>query len=150
MGLIYSRLNNPDLEILEDRLTLWDETEACAVFSSGMAAISTTLLQFLRPGDIILHSEPVYGSTDYLLKHILPSFGIRPVGFAASGARADLERIMRDREVADRLGMIYIETPANPTNALVDIADCVAVARQRSSAARRVLVAVDNTFLGPL
>jgi methionine-gamma-lyase len=150
MGLIYSRLNNPDLEILEDRLTLWDEAEACAVFNSGMAAISTTLLQFLRPGDIVLHSEPIYGGTDYLLKHVLPGFGIQPVGFAASGDMADLGRIIRDREVADRLGMIYIETPANPTNALVDIAGCVAIARQSSSAARRVLVAVDNTFLGPL
>jgi methionine-gamma-lyase len=150
MGLIYSRLNNPDLEILEDRLTLWDEAEACAVFNSGMAAISTTLLQLLRPGDIVLHSEPIYGGTDYLLKHILPSFGIQPVGFAAGCDLADLERHLRDRDVADRLGMIYIDTPANPTNALVDIAGCVAIARQCSSAARQVLVAVDNTFLGPL
>jgi methionine-gamma-lyase len=150
MGLIYSRLNNPDLEILEDRLTLWDEAEACAVFNSGMAAISTTLLRFLHPGDIVLHSEPVYGGTDYLLKHILPDFGIQPIGFAAGGDIVDLERVIRDREIADRLGMIYIETPANPTNALVDIAGCVAIARQCSSTARRVLVAVDNTFLGPL
>ena len=50
MGLIYSRLNNPDLEILEDRLTLWDGAEAAAVFASGMAAISTTLLHFTTPG----------------------------------------------------------------------------------------------------
>jgi methionine-gamma-lyase len=150
MGLIYSRLNNPDLEILEDRLSLWDEAEACAVFNSGMAAISTTLLRFLRPGDIVLHSEPVYGGTDYLLKHVLPDFGIQPVGFAARDGLDDLGRIMRDRDVADRLGMIYIETPANPTNALVDIAGSVAIARKCSSAGRRALVAVDNTFLGPL
>ena len=83
MGLIYSRLNNPDLEILEDRLTIWDEAEAAAVFESGMAAISTTLLAFLSPGDVVLHSEPVYGGTDYLLKHILPRFGIRTVGVPA-------------------------------------------------------------------
>jgi methionine-gamma-lyase len=149
-GLIYSRLNNPDLEILEDRLTLWDEAEACAVFNSGMAAISTTLLQLLRPGDIVLHSEPVYGGTDYLLKHVLPSFGIRPVGFLAGSAAHNLERIVRDREIAGSLGMIYIETPGNPTNALVDIAECAALARQLASAGRRPLVAVDNTFLGPL
>jgi methionine-gamma-lyase len=150
MDLIYSRLNNPDLEILEDRLTLWDEAEACAVFSSGMAAISTTLLQLLRPGDVILHSEPVYGGTDYLLKHILPRFGIRPVGFQANQPSASLERLLSDREIGDRLGMIYIETPANPTNALVDIAACATIAGRYSSAARRALVAVDNTFLGPL
>jgi methionine-gamma-lyase len=115
-----------------------------------MAAISTTLLRFLRPGDIVLHSEPVYGGTDYLLKHVLPDFGIQPVGFAARDGLDDLGRIMRDRDVADRLGMIYIETPANPTNALVDIAGCAAIARQSASTGRRVLVAVDNTFLGPL
>lgn len=80
MGLIYSRLNNPDLEILEDRLTIWDGAEAAAVFESGMAAISTTLLAFLNPGDVVLHSEPVYGGTDYLLKHILPRFGDRKSG----------------------------------------------------------------------
>ena len=49
LGLIYSRLNNPDLEILEDRLTLWDGAEACAVFESGMSAISTTMMEFLSP-----------------------------------------------------------------------------------------------------
>ncbi len=149
-GLIYSRLNNPDLEILEDRLTLWDEAEACAMFSSGMSAISTTMLQFLGPGDVVLHSEPVYGGTDYLLKHILPRFGIRPVGFKASDHQAELERLLRNREIAGHLGMIYLETPANPTNALVDIAACAALARRHSSAERRVLLAVDNTFLGPL
>ena len=60
-GLIYSRLNNPSLEILEDRLTLWDEAESAAVFESGMAAISTSALTFLRPGDLVVFSEPSYG-----------------------------------------------------------------------------------------
>jgi methionine-gamma-lyase len=150
MGLIYSRLNNPDLEILEDRLTLWDDAEAGAVFSSGMSAISTTLLRFLSPGDVVLHSEPVYGGTDYLLKQILPRFGIRTVGFQAHAGLAAAERAIREREIADKLAMIYVETPANPTNALVDIAGCAEMARRYSSPGRRVLVAVDNTFLGPL
>ncbi|MBK9714334.1 MAG: cystathionine gamma-synthase family protein [Kouleothrix sp.] len=150
IGLIYSRLNNPDLEILEDRLTLWDQAAAAAVFSSGMAAISTTLLQFLSPGDTILHSEPVYGGTDYLLKHILPRFGIRPIGFKAGASRDEIERALRGRDAPGRLGMIFVETPANPTNALVDIAACAEIARRHSTADRRVLLAVDNTFLGPL
>src|SRR5512134_3193839 len=63
-GLIYSRLNNPDLEILEDRLGLWDGAEACAVFASGMAAITTALLAVVKPGDVVLHSEPLYGGSD--------------------------------------------------------------------------------------
>jgi methionine-gamma-lyase len=149
-GLIYSRLNNPDLEILEDRLTVWDGAEAAAVFESGMAAISTTLLQFLRPGDVILHSEPIYGGTDYLLKHILPRFGICPLGVPAGQGMALFEQPLLDHAIRDHLAMIYIETPANPTNALVDIAGCAALARRHSRPDRRVLLAVDNTFLGPL
>jgi methionine-gamma-lyase len=150
MGLIYSRLNNPDLEILEDRLTIWDGAEAAAVFESGMAAISTTLLAFLSPGDVVLHSEPIYGGTDYLLKHILPRFGIRTVGVPAHLGQAAIEEMLRDRALAERLAMIYLETPANPSNALVDMAACADLARRLSRRDRRVLVAVDNTFLGPL
>jgi methionine-gamma-lyase len=149
MGLIYSRINNPDLEILEDRLTLWDGAEAAAVFASGMAAITTTLLAFLNPGDVILHSDPVYGGTDYLLKHILPRFGVRSVGFMAGQEHAAAE-LLRDPDIASHLKMIYIETPANPTNALVDIAACARLAHHYSTPERRVLTVVDNTFLGPL
>ena len=75
-GLIYSRLNNPDLEVLEDRLALWDGAEACAVFASGMAAITTALLAFVRPGDVVLHSEPIYGGSDHFLRYYLPRLGV--------------------------------------------------------------------------
>src|SRR5262245_39360659 len=63
-GLVYSRFNNPNLEILEDRLALWDEAEAALGFASGMAAISTCLWAYLRPGDIVLQSQPIYGGTE--------------------------------------------------------------------------------------
>lgn len=149
IGLIYSRLNNPDLEVLEDRLTLWDRAEEAAVFASGMAAISTSLLAVLRPGDLILHSEPVYGGTDYLLKHILPLFGIRVVGFTAGTPIEQVEERLRHNHMAENLAMIFLETPANPTNALVDIAACAAMAG-RLGRERRPIIAVDNTFLGPL
>jgi methionine-gamma-lyase len=150
LGLIYSRLNNPDLEILEDRLTLWDEAEAAAVFESGMAAISTVLLQFLNPGDVLLHSDPLYGGTEYFIAHVLPRFGIKPVGFVAGSGHAEIKKIIAQHEVSDRLKMIFVETPANPTNALVDIQMCREIANQHSSPDKRVIVAVDNTFLGPL
>ena len=156
MGLIYSRLNNPDLEILEDRLTLWDAAEAGAVFESGMAAITTTLLEFLSPGDTLLHSEPVYGGTDHFINKVLPRFGVRPVGFPADADRAELEGIVRERVPPGTLALVYMETPANPTNALVDIAMCAELAAAHppraaaSGEQRRALVAVDNTFLGPL
>jgi len=151
MGLIYSRLNNPSLEILEDRLTLWDEAEAAAAFESGMAAISTTLLTLLRPGDVIAFSEPIYGGTEYLLHNTLPEFGIETVSFPAIQGMEGLERVLHEGEDRRRrLRMIYLETPANPTNALMDIEACADLARGCGTAERRTLVAVDNTFLGPL
>jgi methionine-gamma-lyase len=150
IGLIYSRLNNPDLEVLEDRLTLWDEAESCTTFESGMAAITTTLLEFLRPGDVVLHSEPLYGGTHFLLKHVLPRYGIVPVGFKAGCPPDEAERALEESGQADKLGFIFVETPSNPTNALIDIASCAELARRRSTDRRRVLLAVDNTFLGPL
>ena len=149
-GLIYSRINNPDLEILEDRLTLWDGAESGLAFSSGMAAISTTLLTFLRPGDTVVHSEPVYGGTDFLLNQILPQFGIRHAGFQAADHEA-ATRTIREAASTGRVGLVYLETPANPTNAMGDIEACAEASRALSGQeGGRPLVAVDNTFLGPL
>jgi methionine-gamma-lyase len=150
LGLIYSRLNNPDLEILEDRLTLWDDAEEGAVFNSGMAAISTTLLQFLKPGDLILHSEPVYGGTDYFINHVLPSLNIDVIPFHAGCSAGEMERCLKDSGKAQNLAMIFIETPSNPTNDLVDISACKELAGNCSPPERQALVAVDNTFLGPV
>lgn len=147
-GGIYSRLNNPGLEILEDRLTLWDGAEAGAAFESGMAAITTTCLTFLRPGDTILFNEPIYGGTEYLFHKILPEFGINVACWRAADGAAGLEKAAR--EVGDGLRMIYLESPANPTLDLVDIAHSAEVAARFSTEDRRVLVTVDNTFLGPL
>jgi methionine-gamma-lyase len=150
LGLIYSRLNNPDLEVLEDRLTLWDEAEAAAVHASGMAAIATTAFTFLRPGDILLHSEPLYGGTEHLFTKVLPQFGIEVVGFPAGPAGpAAAEEALNDASLAERVGMIFIETPANPTNDLVDIAHCSDLAA-RCCGKKKPVVVVDNTFLGPL
>lgn len=147
-GLIYSRINNPDLEILEDRLALWDDAEAALTFASGMAAISTTLLTFLRPGDVILHSEPIYGGTEFLIRNILPSFGIRGIGFDEK--KGSLEEAARRGAELGRIGMIYLETPANPTNTLFDIEAAARLSRELERDGTRPPVAVDNTFLGPL
>lgn len=149
LGLIYSRLNNPSLEILEDRLTVWDEAGAAAAFESGMAAIATTIFTFLRPGDLLLYTQPVYGGTEFLYHNILPEFGIEARAVqAAPGAEALEEAV--PAEDRGRLAMIYVETPANPTNCLVDIAACARLAEGAGPPDRPCLVAVDNTFLGPL
>ncbi len=149
-GLIYSRINNPDLEILENRLALWDDADDALVFSSGMASIATTLLTFLRPGDVLIHSGPVYGGTEFLIRKILPQFGITPVVFDAGQVGRSLDDAVEIARGLGRIGMIYVETPANPTNALVDIEECARVADSLSEGEKRPLVAVDNTFLGPL
>ena len=150
LGLIYSRLNNPDLEILENRLCLWDNAEDCAVFESGMSAISTALMEFLSPGDLLLYSRPVYGGTDHFINHFLKKLNIEAVGFRAD---EDYETIIARIEAtgkADRLKMIHIETPANPTNALIDINMCVDIKKRYSTPNSDVILSVDNTYMGPL
>jgi methionine-gamma-lyase len=149
-GLIYSRINNPDLEILEDRLTLWEGADAALVFGSGMSAIATTLLTLARPGDIVIHSDPLYGGTEFLLHRILPQFGIERIGFPAADPEGLDRAVAEARARGSRVAAVYIESPANPTNALVDIELCAQRARELGTEEQRPLVVVDNTFLGPL
>ena len=89
-GLIYSRLNNPDMQILEERVCLWDGAEACAVFERGMSAISTALFEFLQPGDLLLYSNPLYGGTSHFVHHVLTKFGIHFLGLHPGATRAEL------------------------------------------------------------
>ncbi|WP_113923633.1 cystathionine gamma-synthase family protein [Cognataquiflexum aquatile] len=150
LGLIYSRLNNPDLQILEERLCLWDQAEECAVFESGMSAISTVMLEFLRPGDVLLYSKPVYGGTDHFINKVLPQYGINGIGFTADQTSAEILEKVTNMGLATQVKMVYVETPANPTNALFDLSVCREVADRLSSAEKEVVVCVDNTYMGPL
>ncbi len=149
-GLIYSRINNPNLEILENRLCLWDKADDCAVFESGMSAISTVLLEFLSPGDLLLYSSPVYGGTDHFIHHFLPKIGVDAIGFNSDQSYEEIVAMVEQSGKADKLAMIYMETPANPTNDIIDIACCRKVADTFSTKNRAVKVAVDNTYMGPL
>ena len=97
MGLIYSRINNPDLEILEERLKLWDKGEAAAVFSSGMSAIATSLVSFLRPGDVLLYSNPIYGGTYKFITQVLHEWDIRTIGFSASQTAEEIIAMIDDQ-----------------------------------------------------
>lgn len=150
LGLIYSRLNNPDLEILENRLTLWDDSEDAAVFESGMAAISTVMLEFLNPGDVLLHSSPLYGGTDHFIHYFLKKIGVKTVSFLPGEEKSDLLERLEREGLKDKISLIYMETPANPTNAIIDIEACVNIAKACSTEEKRVYVAVDNTYMGPL
>lgn len=149
-GLIYSRFNNPNLEVVEDRLALWDEAEAALVFASGMAAISTALLAYLRPGDIVLQSRPIYGGTETLIHSILPEFGISQVAFEAEHGPKAMMKAAEEAKKKGRVGAIFIETPANPTNALVDIATARKASELLTVDGKRPPVIVDNTMLGPV
>ena len=154
-GLIYSRFNNPNLEILEERLTVWEGAEAALVFASGMAAIATTLLSVARPGDTVFFNAPIYGGTETLLMKVLPQFGIAGVEFAANADAPEIEARLAEAVAAlpegGRIAAFMIETPANPTNDLVDIAHCAKIAATlEGQRGGRPAVIVDNTFLGPI
>jgi len=149
MGLIYSRLNNPDLEILENRLAAWENAEAGLAFSSGMSAITTAVLGLVEPGEEIVSTNPVYGGTDFFFEHVCPRLKIQVHRVTTgSGAVAEVERLLAER--AGRVRLVYAETPSNPTNSMVDLAALAAAAHAASRAERETLLMVDNTFLGPL
>lgn len=143
-GLIYSRINNPNLEILEDRLALWEGMKDAYSFSSGMAAIATTLLATHRPGDELIVCAPVYGGTDAFIHHFLKSFGLG-AHFVPAGIDAPA---LAEKLVTPRTRSIFIESPANPNNRLTDIGRMKELATRLSGG--RILVIVDNTMAGPV
>jgi methionine-gamma-lyase len=150
-GLVYSRFNHPNSEIVEDRLAVYERTDSCTLFSSGMAAISTTILAFARPGDVILHSQPLYGGTETLLAKTLAGLSISAVDFADGIDESAVQRAAEDAMSKGRIAMIFIETPANPTNGLVDIALVRRVAESiGKTQGHTPIVACDNTLLGPV
>lgn len=150
-GLVYSRFNHPNSEIVEDRLAIYEGTEACILFSSGMSAIATTIMSYARPGDVILHSQPLYGGTETLIARTLSNFGISSVGFIDGVNETAVGIAMAEGLGKGRISMIMIETPANPTNSLVDIALVARVADEISiKQGHRPLLVCDNTLLGPV
>jgi cystathionine beta-lyase/cystathionine gamma-synthase len=152
VDLVYSRFNHPNAQILEDQIIpLEHGTTVATVFNSGMAAIMTALLAVLKPGDSIIYTVPIYGGTQTLIQGFLEPFGIQ--GIPVHGGRSDLldQAILSARN----LGVVLIETPANPTIVMTDIQRvCQTVAglhigTNGGSQPARPLVMIDNTFLGP-
>ena len=148
-GLVYSRFNGPNQEILEDRLSVWEDADDALSFSSGMSAITTLLMTFVQPGDIVVHSGPLYAATETLIGRIFGRFGIRWLDFPAGATREEIEAVMEQAKAKGRVPLIYLESPANPTNALVDV-QAVAAARDALFGEEKPPIAIDNTFLGPL
>jgi methionine-gamma-lyase len=148
LGLIYSRMNNPNMEIVEDKmLVLEPGAEAAAVLPSGMSAISTTCLAMLRPGDTVIYSAPIYGATEHFFDNILSRFDINAAVVCSPDPEGYKSAMERHKE---SLAAVFLETPANPTITMTDVAAVVKIAVQYKGRNGKVLVVADNTFMGPV
>lgn len=154
-GLVYSRFNGPNQEILEDRLAIWDGADDALVFSSGMSAIATLMLALVGQNDVIVHSGPLYAATETFIARILSRFGVSFIDFPAGASRKEIDKVIaKAQKLAAKQGgkvaLVYLESPANPTNALVDV-EAVRAARDAAfTGGHQPPIAIDNTFLGPL
>ena len=140
-GFIYSRLGNPTVSQLEQKIALLEGAEDCVAFSSGMGAISGTLLSLLSAGDHLVADKTLYGCTFALITETLPRFGMRVDTIDMSDMELVKSAIRPDTK------MVYFETIANPSMKVIDIE---AVAAYAHSVAPGCLVVVDNTFATPL
>ena len=144
VDLVYSRFNHPNAEIFEDQiLPLESGAHAALVFNSGMAAIMTAFFAILKPGDVIAYTVPVYGGTQKLIEDFLAGWGVSGIPLPA-GRTDRIEEMIR---TAEKLRIVLIETPANPTVIMTDIRSAAAAAASRSG--EKPIVMVDNTMLGP-
>lgn len=150
-GLVYGRFNGPDQEILEDRLALWEGADEAAVFSTGMSAITTALMAHVRAGDAIVHSGPLYAAAEKLIDAVFGRYDVSYRNFRAGAPLDEVRSLLEETRASRRVGAIYLESPANPTNELVDI-EGIAKLRDElwPEPAERPVIMVDNTFLGPV
>lgn len=152
-GFVYSRFSNPNFDIVEERLSLLEGAEATAIFSSGMAAITSTLLAFVKNGDYIFYTNPVYGGTEFLFKEFFEKMGVSTIHVRAG---SDTPRLMEDKisslkaKLKGKSVILYIETPANPNNVMVDIEAIVKIRDKLLKEGISVKVIADNTFMGPI
>ncbi len=139
--LVYTRYHNPSVNEVEDRIALMEDGEAAALFSSGMAAISTALLSLCRSGDEIVSTPALYGGTYRFFRDSLPGYGIT-VKYVDPASLEDLLYI-----ITPRTKVVYFETPTNPTLSLVDMASLVKFTRRmQRELGTRITVMIDNTF----
>ena len=151
IGLIYSRINNPNMQILEERLALLEGSESAAAFESGMSAISTTMLSYLKPGDILIYGNPVYGGTHHFITHFLKDIGVKILPFSSETKTQEIITKLETSEYSGNVKMIYFESPANPTNSLFDLDELKKLKDEISvKSSNEIMLVMDNTYLGPL
>ena len=135
---IYSRLSNPTVKVLEERMAVLEGAESALAFGSGMAAVSAVLISLVKSGKHIVCSEGVYGCTYGLLGFLKEKFNVEH-DFSHMRTREELEKAIKPQTAC-----LYIETPINPTMRLVDLSLAAEVAKERG-----IPVVVDNTFCSP-
>ena len=151
IGLIYSRINNPNMQILEERLAILEGSESAAAFESGMSAISTTMLSYLKPGDILIYGNPVYGGTHHFITHFLKDIGVKILPFSSKTKAQEIITKLETSEYSGNVKMIYFESPANPTNSLFDLDELKKLKDEISvKSSNEIMLVMDNTYLGPL
>ena len=151
IGLIYSRINNPNMQILEERLAVLEGSESAAAFESGMSAISTTMLSYLKPGDILIYGNPVYGGTHHFITHFLKDIGVKILPFSSETKTQEIITKLETSEYSGNVKMIYFESPANPTNSLFDLDELKKLKDEISvKSSNEIMLVMDNTYLGPL
>ncbi|GAE29093.1 cystathionine gamma-synthase family protein [Halalkalibacter hemicellulosilyticus] len=138
-GHIYGRNTNPTVQAFEDKVRALERAEAATSFSTGMAAISNSLLTFLKPGDRVVSIKDTYGGTNKIFTEFLPKLQIE-VDLVETGNHSKMED-----EIAKGCQLVYLETPTNPTVKITDIKRITKAARQMGA-----LVFVDNTFATPI
>lgn len=150
-GLIYSRFNHPNVEIIEDRLALFEGSESACATASGMGAITSVFFAFLRPGDVVVYNTPLYGGTETLIANLLSEFDIKSVPVSNCLDKTEMEQAVTDAQKLGNLKMLYVETPTNPTNDMVDFESLLEVVEQvESKTGQRPVTVCDNTMLGPV
>lgn len=139
-GYIYSRLGNPTVTVLEEKLAALENAEDALAVSSGMGAVTTALWTALKAGDHVVADETLYGCTFSFLNHGISRFGV-DVSFVDTSDLAAVKAALRPNT-----RVMYLETPANPNLKIVDLQALAALAHQHNP---DLLVVVDNTFATP-
>ena len=151
-GLIYSRFNHPNVEIIEDRLALIEDADMACVCASGMGAISAMFFALCKPGDVVVYNAPLYGGTTTLISKVLSKFGIKSYQIGSQCSGDDFSRALDEAAELGPIKMVYVETPTNPTNDIVNFEMIRQILDQfvKDNNCMRPITACDNTMLGPV
>ena len=136
---MYSRFGNPTVQMLQDKLADIEGAEVCWCTSTGMAAVFTIFMSFLKKGDRVVAGRALFGSCHHIITKILPRFGIEIELIDGKDLNA------WEKALKKRTSLIFFETPSNPCLEIIDIEEVSKLAKKKG-----VLVVVDNVFATPL